>query len=934
MRIQRKLAGILSGALLATGVAAVSNPAVAVDDFDRGCDYFDTGNGSAVSPYQIANYEDLEAISYADCFSEGDVYYGDAFEVDAYFVQVADIDLTMYYEWSSNDQWSPIGGIYNDWEDEFEDIDGGYGEGAGGAFDGQYDGQDHSIINIHIEDTGFEHREGYGLFGHTENATIENLAIEVYVDVNSYWDEDINYDYFDQDYNDFYYNEGFTGWWDVDDSEYIFLSGENGYWDYEIDTCWYASDIGGLIGHAEDTVVRDVDAVVDIRGAVNVGGLIGEADGSDSGTKIINSTVTGTVEADSLCGSENIGGMIGYAQDDAEVINSSADVDVNSLNEEDDMYERYDIDESHTYDQRDWDTGLDPDGHNSYSVTEDAYNNDRFDFLDEDHIGGLIGESEDTLIINTNSTGDVDAYYSDDVGGLVGHANDTSIVDSSASGNVRVIGDMDAIGGLVGMIEDDGDARNVIQNSFATGDVTALDSESVGGLLGEAYDDDETFYAAIMIVDSYATGVVRGDRSVGGLVGTANLHSITNSYATGAVHSDGRSTGGLVGYMNDASSIFNSHATGSVNGGTDDAGGLVGYWSGRGTVSRSYATGNVFSSNNSEGGTETGFGGLIGHIQDDVLVDKSYATGDVDVTAAFNDVDEVGGLIGRVEYDVSIRSSYATGDVKGFYEDRGGYDSDAVGGLIGYIGDGGSDYIQVRNSYSRGSVQGTDHVGGFIGEVDVDREDVELRNNYTTSAVTAEDRRDVFANVDFDRSPAWGKTNVFVSSINIGSSVQATRVTLASMNASTIKSLGWQTSETGSWSTRTWSLCSKVNNGLPYLSWQTEADLCVCEGVVLPEIMFNTRTAVLDAGDIAQIKAAAQLIADAKCKNVTLVGFTNTRAGGLQARVLADARSNAVSIALKKALWTLGHPVKFTFARDVNNTTSVRWNKVSLTAAE
>jgi hypothetical protein len=932
MRIQRKLAGILSGALLATGVAAVSNPAVAVDDFDRGCDYFDAGNGSAVNPYQIANYEDLEAISYADCFDSNDVYVGDAFEVDAYFVQVADIDLTMYYEWSGNDQWTPIGGVYNEWEDDFEDIDGSYGEG--GAFDGQYDGQDHSITNIHIEDNGFEHTSGYGLFGHTDDATIENLAIEVMVDVQSYWDEDIAYAYFNQDNNDFYY-EGFTGWWDVDDSEYIFEDGSNGYWDYEIDTCWYSTDIGGLIGHADDTVVRDVDAVVDIRGAVDVGGLIGEADGEDTGTKIINSTVTGTVEADSLCGSENIGGMIGYAQDDAEVVNSSADVDVNSLNEDDNMYDRYDIDESHTYDQRDWVYGLPTYYHNSYSVTDDAYNNDRFDFLDEDHIGGLIGETEDTLIINTVSTGDVDAYYSDDVGGLVGYSEGSSFVDSSATGDVRVIGDMDAIGGLVGMIEDDGDARNVIQNSFATGDVTALGSESVGGLLGEAYDDDDTYAAAIMIVDSYATGVVKGDRSVGGLVGSANLHSITNSYATGEVHSDGSNSGGLVGYMNDASSIFNSHATGSVNGGTNDAGGLVGFWNGRGTVSRSYATGDVFSSNNGEEESETGFGGLIGHVQDDVLVDKSYSTGDVDITAAFNDVNEIGGFIGIVGYDVSIRSSYSTGDVKGFYEDRGGYESYAVGGFIGLVGGGESEDIQVRNSYSRGSVEGTGVVGGFIGTVALDRQDVELRNNYTTSAVTAEEYpRDLFANVMFDRSPAWGKTNVFVSSINVGSSVQATRVTLANMNASAIKALGWQTSETGAWSTRTWSLCSKVNDGLPYLSWQTEADLCVCEGVVIPDVMFNTRTAVLDAGDIAQIKLAAKAIADAKCKNVTLVGFTNTRAGGLQARTLADARSTAVSVALKKALWTLGHPVNFTFARDVNNTTAVRWNKVSLTAAE
>jgi len=94
-----------------------------------------------------------------------------------------------------------------------------------------------------------------------------------------------------------------------------------------------------------------------------------------------------------------------------------------------------------------------------------------------------------------------------------------------------------------------------------------------GGLVG--FSDD-----AAVITTSYATGAVSNSRDAGGLVGL-NRGAISTSYATGAVTSGG---GGLV-EENDGT-IANSYATGAAEGG----GGLIGVNGGFGVTS-SYSTG-------------------------------------------------------------------------------------------------------------------------------------------------------------------------------------------------------------------------------------------------------------------------------------------------------------------------------------------------------
>jgi hypothetical protein len=140
-----------------------------------------------------------------------------------------------------------------------------------------------------------------------------------------------------------------------------------------------------------------------------------------------------------------------------------------------------------------------------------------------------------------------------------------------------------------------------VRSSSATGRVTG--STSVGGLVGS---NDG------MIVSSSGATAVTGDESIGGLVGTT-AGSVNTSFATGPVTGSATATasrvGGLVGNLNGGGTVQSSYATGNVTG-DERVGGLVGK-SLAGTVQSSYATGRVTGSGGKVGGL-VGMGGTVG----------------------------------------------------------------------------------------------------------------------------------------------------------------------------------------------------------------------------------------------------------------------------------------------------------------------------------
>ncbi|MGH2331100.1 GLUG motif-containing protein [Thermoanaerobacter mathranii] len=177
---------------------------------------------------------------------------------------------------------------------------------------------------------------------------------------------------------------------------------------------------------------------------------------------------------------------------------------------------------------------------------------------------------------------------------------------------------------------------------------------------------------------------VTGSRDTGSLVGQNYQGRITNSYSTGSVRGN-YYTGGLVG-CTFYGTITSSYFTGSVTGVVHYTGGLVGY-NYRAAIMNSYSTGSVTG-----GSDETG--GLVG-LNDEGIISNCFSI--ASVTGKRYDT---GGLVGR-NYG-SIANSYSVGSVKG---------SEYNGGLVGY--NGGNSKIQ--NSYSTCSVTGGSYTGGLVG---------------------------------------------------------------------------------------------------------------------------------------------------------------------------------------------------------------------------
>jgi len=198
------------------------------------------------------------------------------------------------------------------------------------------------------------------------------------------------------------------------------------------------------------------------------------------------------------------------------------------------------------------------------------------------------GYSVDGLYINRPNT---------DYVGLFGKVSSSDIKNIGVT-NLDMQGGDTFVGGLVGLSE--GGAR--ITNSYSSGNLSG--EMSVGGLVGVAINGT--------ITKSYSHSNVSGHRA-GGLVGSTENGTIEKSYSTGEV-SGNQSVGGIIGAIEEAGTVVDSYSLSSVTG-DDYIGGLVGA-NFDGTVVDSYSLGVVSG--------DTFVGGLIGYNSDASTVVDSY----------------------------------------------------------------------------------------------------------------------------------------------------------------------------------------------------------------------------------------------------------------------------------------------------------------------
>ncbi|WP_019562259.1 YDG domain-containing protein [Caldimonas manganoxidans] len=471
----------------------------------------------------------------------------------------------------------------------------GWNSGAGfqpiGNFIGRFDGLGHTINNLTIDRPT---TDDVGLFGVTEGE-VRNVGI-VGGSVKGQWNTGALVGH-----NRFTITQSYaTG--NVQGYSYVGgLVGLNGWRmadSYATSSVEGESVVGGLVGYNEYSGSIDRShASGSVNGSASgfgatvafIGGLVGW---NNSGT-ITQSYATGSVTAShsgTFSYAEGVGGLVGF---NSGTITQS--------------YATGNISGSGT-DLRGfgglvgWNTGVIS---QSYAIASTV--------TGQKDVGGLVGLNDNASILQSYAGSTVQSF-GDKVGGLVGrNTAGSSITKSYATGGVTSSGHY--VGGLVGM------NNSAITESYATGNVDAVNSDYVGGLVGANLNSST-------IAKSYATGNVKGSSNVGGLVGGQVSGSTTQSYATG--HIEGHAgVGGLIGY-NLYGGIGESYATGLVTGtgsGPTYLGGLVGYNS-SGTITNSFWDIGTSGQSTSAGGTAKSSAEL-----------KQLAT----FTAAGWDIDDAGG---------------------------------------------------------------------------------------------------------------------------------------------------------------------------------------------------------------------------------------------------------------------------------------------------
>ena len=267
------------------------------------------------------------------------------------------------------------------------------------------------------------------------------------------------------------------------------------------------------------------------------------------------------------------------------------------------------------------------------------------------NIGGMLGETIDTTIINVTSDLSIvvgsNDNSADNVGGIVGYVSSSTISYATSSGSVFTSGGVDRVGGLVGQVRD----NSKISHSSSSGHVSSTgdNGNNYGGLVGEVKNSQVSYGSASGSVTSNG----QGNNNYGGLAGGVERNSeVSYGSASGSVTSNGQGNnkyGGLFGAVSTNSTVSYSSASGSVTSNgkrNNNYGGLAGRVERNSQVSYSSASGSVTSN----GKRNNSYGGLFGFSAGEVL--HSWSSSSVFASSA-------GGLMSL--NSVNLGFSYALG---------------------------------------------------------------------------------------------------------------------------------------------------------------------------------------------------------------------------------------------------------------------------------
>ncbi|QTV77793.1 filamentous hemagglutinin N-terminal domain-containing protein, partial [Phascolarctobacterium sp. Marseille-Q4147] len=477
----------------------------------------------------------------------------------------------------------------------------------------------------------------------------------------------------------------------------------------------YSSNIGGLIGKAENAIVGGTKNTLinynTVEGGYNVGGIVG----SISNTTVANASNEGVVKANGYTTDSyifhtdyqswknygtymheakvlaaNVGGIVGSSSAGSELKDVTNKADVSS------------------------------------ALVKKSTNQDNpsgFDHYAAGNVGGIVGRAEDSNITNADNV-ESNIRGAMNVGGIAGYFGSTD-VNNQLKKDYRILnainngGDIMATGGIK---ENGSFTYEITRNDYNTTNNEKYITGNIGGIAGYL------FGAPVRIEAAGNRGDVHTEAdtskrtaqaaNVGGIVGKIDMPKATDS--NGNVLTDKErldiiksdtSAAGNSGYANAV--VSSSYNTGNVKGYTNIGG--IGGFAYNGSIAASYNVGDIKTTRiNASGTTPINMGGILGDSTEQasgrVIIYDTYNKGTIGDSSYNTYGRHVGGIVGRLSG--IVEKSYNNGDIyNGF---------NVVGGIAGYWYSG-----YLKNVFNTGNItvynknDAPSQVGGIVGSVDL-----------------------------------------------------------------------------------------------------------------------------------------------------------------------------------------------------------------------
>ena len=460
------------------------------------------------------------------------------------------------------------------------------------------------------------------------------------------------------------------------------------------------NDTGAFIGHAVNTTVKGVNSTLKVSGTNNVGGIIGYAE-ADTGRTYSFADASGSVKPDSrsselsnltntgnVSGVSNVGGLVGY---------------MNGGKLSNDEENRVQYKGSYNLGKI---TGIDKDPNYSYNI------------------GGMIGTAVNATVGGTKNTlinyNTVEGGYN--VGGIVGSISNTTVANASNEGVVKANGyTTDSY-----IYHTDYKKDNWQNNDSALAGThkAVVLAANVGGIVGSSAGSelkDVTNKADVssalvkqnvdgVDIDHYAAG------NVGGIVGRAEDSNITNADNVESNIRGAMNVGGIAGYFGSTDPTNKNNKDYRILNAINNGGDIMatgGIKSDGSSFTYEITRSDYDPNQNKEKYITGNIGGIAGYLFGvPVRIEAGGNRGDVhtvaDTSKRTSQAVNVGGIVGKIDMPKKTDSdgNRLTDDKR--LEIIKGIATDAAG-KSGYAS------AAVSSSYNTGNVKGYTNIGGIGG---------------------------------------------------------------------------------------------------------------------------------------------------------------------------------------------------------------------------